>query len=78
MLVRNPGCDVDAITRVVQGVISTAQMESQLGAELSYLLPMEKTAEFPRLFNMIETMSSELGIGSFGMTATTMEEVFHK
>lgn len=51
-------------------------MESDLGAELSYILPREDSAKFENLFEELERSKERLGISSFGASVTTMEEVF--
>jgi hypothetical protein len=49
-----------------------------LGAELTYILPREATGNFEKLFTELESRRNELGINSFGVSVTTMEEVFLK
>ncbi|XP_046544466.1 phospholipid-transporting ATPase ABCA3-like isoform X1 [Haliotis rubra] len=78
VMVKEPNCQVASVTAVVQQHVPTAVMESEINAELSYLLPDDQSANFAALFNEIETRRRELGISSFGTTATTMEEVFLK
>jgi ATP-binding cassette subfamily A (ABC1) protein 3 len=56
----------------------TASLQSEISAELSYLLPFDESANFENLLIEIESKSEDLGISSFGTTATTMEEVFLK
>lgn len=78
VMVKAPGCNVDAITKTVNRVVDSAYLEGEVGAELSFLLPQDQAPKFSELFSMIEKNCSELGITSFGVTATTMEEVFLK
>ncbi|KAK7486554.1 hypothetical protein BaRGS_00022220, partial [Batillaria attramentaria] len=78
VIVKGPNCDVDAVTAAVQREISAAELEAEVGAELSYLLPEDQVSKFPKLFEMIETQEKKLGLTSFGVSATTMEEVFLK
>ncbi len=66
------------MTAVVQQNVPTAVLESEINAELSYLLPDDQSANFAALFTEIETQRETLGISSFGASATTMEEVFLK
>jgi len=58
--------------------VDEAQLESNVGAELSFILPKEKSSQFENLFNDLEQNRSELGIESFGASVTTLEEVFLK
>ena len=78
MMVKGPQCDVLAVTAAVQREVNGAQLESEIGAELSYLLPEEEVSKFAQLFRVMESESEKLGITSFGAMATTMEEVFLK
>lgn len=78
VIVKAPTCNVEAVTAAVEGIITGAYLESQVAAELSYLLPEDQSSKFPQLFRMIETSLEKLGISSFGASATTMEEVFLK
>ncbi|XP_071081906.1 phospholipid-transporting ATPase ABCA3-like isoform X2 [Haliotis cracherodii] len=78
VMVKEPTCRVASVTAVVQRYVPTAVMESEINAELSYLLPDDQSANFAALFTKIETQREKLGISSFGASATTMEEVFLK
>jgi hypothetical protein len=51
---------------------------SEVGAELSFQLPMASSAAFPALFTALETGSASLGIENYGVSVTTLEEVFMK
>ena len=42
-LVKEPHCDPEAVTRLVQHHVPTATLESRAGAELSFILPKEST-----------------------------------
>ncbi|XP_076468788.1 phospholipid-transporting ATPase ABCA3-like isoform X1 [Babylonia areolata] len=78
VMVKGPQCDEAEVTAVIQSQVARATLESHMGSELSYLLPKEDVSLFPKLFRVIERWGAELGITSFGVTATTMEEVFLK
>ncbi|XP_070193926.1 phospholipid-transporting ATPase ABCA3-like [Littorina saxatilis] len=78
VMVKGPQCDVAKVTEVVQREVTGAQLESEVGAELSYLLPKGEVGKFAQLFGVVESQFDKLGITSFGASATTMEEVFLK
>lgn len=42
-LVKEPHCDPEAISRLVQYHVPSATLESRAGAELSFILPKEST-----------------------------------
>ncbi|KAL3853222.1 hypothetical protein ACJMK2_016778 [Sinanodonta woodiana] len=78
VMVKNKTCNVDRVTAVVNNYVPTATLESEISAEVSYLLPFDQSSKFEALFQEIESKMVELGITSFGTSATTMEEVFLK
>ncbi|OWF34668.1 ATP-binding cassette sub-family A member 3-like [Mizuhopecten yessoensis] len=78
VVVKSKTCDVNRLTSLVTSHIPRALVESDISAELSYVLPFEDSPKFEKLFEDIEKNASSLGISSFGTTATTMEEVFLK
>ncbi|XP_007937732.1 phospholipid-transporting ATPase ABCA3 [Orycteropus afer afer] len=75
-LVKEPHCDPEAISQLVCDHVPNATLESNAGAELSFILPKESTPRFESLFAKLEKQQKELGIASFGASVTTMEEVF--
>ncbi|XP_040297886.1 ATP-binding cassette sub-family A member 3 [Bufo bufo] len=76
VIVKHPHCQVEEITDLVTSYVPLATMESNAGAELSYILPKESTHRFEPLFSELELRRDELGIASYGASVTTMEEVF--
>lgn len=49
-----------------------------MGSELTYLLNEDQSSVFERMFRDLENNSEELGITSYGVSLTTLEEVFMK
>ncbi|XP_052780875.1 phospholipid-transporting ATPase ABCA3-like isoform X2 [Mya arenaria] len=78
VMVKGAQCNVQKLTELVQAHISGATLESQISAEVSYLLPFNESRKFEALFQEVEGKMKELGVNSFGVSATTMEEVFLK
>ncbi|VDP81320.1 unnamed protein product [Echinostoma caproni] len=58
--------------------IPEASLRSDHGEELRVLLPLESVDQFPALFADLEACKKELGACSFGISVTTMEEVFFR
>jgi len=77
-IVKNPSCIAENILRVVKRHVPEVELESNVGAELSFVLPKEQSARFEQLFIDLERNQDSLGIGSFGVSVTTLEEVFLK
>ena len=75
-IVKDTDCNVDGITTTINQYVPQAKVDSNVGAELSYVLPKESSDRFEELLTDIETNQKSLGIASFGISETTMEEVF--
>lgn len=78
VMVKKHNCDVSAITNLIAQYVPTAEMSSNIGTELKYILPHDSSHLFPALFSEIEERKNELKITSYGASITTMEEVFIK
>ncbi|CAH2093421.1 unnamed protein product [Euphydryas editha] len=73
-------CREHQITRLVRGHVPRAEKARRHGRELSYILPHYAVHLFPPLFHAIELeirdKTNRLGITSYGVSMTTLEEVF--
>ncbi|XP_057605512.1 phospholipid-transporting ATPase ABCA3-like [Hippopotamus amphibius kiboko] len=76
VMVKEPHCDVKGISQLIHHHVPEARLENNVAAELSFILPKEYTHRFKDLFADLENRQEELGIASFGISITTMEEVF--
>ncbi|XP_036605129.1 ATP-binding cassette sub-family A member 3-like [Trichosurus vulpecula] len=76
IIVKELHCDAEEIRQIVLQYVPNATLNSDLGAELSFILPKESTNRFEVLFTELENKQKDLGIASFGVSVTTMEEVF--
>ncbi|XP_026574339.1 ATP-binding cassette sub-family A member 1 isoform X2 [Pseudonaja textilis] len=75
-----PTIDVSAISNLIMKHVSEAKLVEDIGHELSYVLPYEAAREgaFVELFHEIDDRLSDLGISSYGISETTLEEIFLK
>mmetsp|Transcript_18020 Transcript_18020/g.36628 ORF Transcript_18020/g.36628 Transcript_18020/m.36628 type:complete len:1943 (+) Transcript_18020:73-5901(+) len=69
-------CDDAAIDRLVKGSISDAELLSSVGMEVSYQLPLEAAPKFPDMLTTLDNQLTNLGLVSYGISVTTLEEVF--
>ena len=53
-------------------------MLSNVGAEMTFQLPLTASGAFPALFASLEADAAALGVASYGVSVTTLEEVFIK
>ena len=49
---------------------------SNVGSELAFILPKSEAPHYPKLFKSIDTNLRRLGISSYGVAITTLEDVF--
>ena len=76
IIVKEKGCDVDAITERLQAYVADAELDQNVGAELSYVLPTAEVSKFEAMFLELEQKKADLKISSYGASQTTMDEVF--
>ncbi|KAJ8385274.1 hypothetical protein AAFF_G00191510 [Aldrovandia affinis] len=72
--------DVSLISNVIFKHVPAARMVEDLGHEITYVLPYEyaKDGAFVELFHEIDDRLSDLGISSYGVSDTSLEEIFLK
>ncbi|XP_062985205.1 phospholipid-transporting ATPase ABCA1 [Elgaria multicarinata webbii] len=72
--------DVSAISNLIMKHVPEARLVEDIGHELSYVLPYEAARDgaFVELFHEIDDRLSDLGISSYGISETTLEEIFLK
>ncbi|ODM97667.1 ATP-binding cassette sub-family A member 3 [Orchesella cincta] len=76
VIVKTQECVVENITNVLKTAIPDIEIDQDIGAELSYVLPDSKSHLFSTLFSELEEKRKDLGIASYGASITTMENVF--
>ncbi|XP_060574789.1 cholesterol transporter ABCA5-like isoform X2 [Ruditapes philippinarum] len=80
-MVVDHGGDTDGIKKLVKDHIPECETNRVHGQELDITLPLSQVSKFADLFNTLEarignTDDSNLGISSYGISMTTLEEVF--
>ena len=68
----------DGIVKAVHKYIDNAKILSDVSSELSMQLPLDRVKEFSSLFKDIDGRKDQLGIETYGISITTLEEVFLK
>ena len=69
-------CDVSKTTSLVKECIPGSEVKIDAGGELIFSLPTADSPSFGNLFETLESRRTELDIGNFGLSITTMEDVF--
>eukprot|EP00887_Chlorella_sp_A99_P005937 scaffold29.g5937.t1 len=65
-----------ALLAAVREHVPSAQLLAASAGDVSIRLPKEASAAFPSLLRRLEQQRQELGVGSHGLSVTTLEEVF--
>lgn len=75
---RDADCKSTNVTNLLRKYIPDVEKESEVGTELSYLLDDRNVLVFQNMLQDLENNSEELNIDSYGISLTTLEEVFLK
>ena len=54
VVVKKPQCDSLKVTDIVMSIVEGAEQVTDVGAELSFILPSTSTGSFPALFDALE------------------------
>lgn len=65
-------------TRIIQEYIPDTMVDSNIGSELSYKLDGNFSRYFQPMLKTLEDNSEQLNINGYGISQTTLEEVFLK
>ena len=80
-MVLEPEADLSTIRNLIESQVPGARENRLFGRELSYVLPRSQLDKFPDLFTAMERNKTETsgdGIDSYGVSMTTLEEIFLK
>lgn len=72
----SPSCCHSALTQLVKRHVPQAIPLSSAGGEMSFQLQSANKASFAQLFHELEENLDTLHVGSYGISMTTLEEVF--
>ncbi|XP_061413439.1 LOW QUALITY PROTEIN: cholesterol transporter ABCA5-like [Lethenteron reissneri] len=68
-------CNPEEVTALVLSHVPSARLARRFGAELAYTLPFNDVRSFTGLFSVLDTRT-DLCVHSYGVSMTTLEEVF--
>lgn len=77
-LVKDAACQVDLVTEFFKTYVPNLKQNSNIGSELTYILPSESVSKFPEMLKKLEEKKESLCISSYGLSVTSLEEVFMK
>lgn len=74
--VKNGDCDSNNVTNLLRQYIPGINVQEDIASELAYALPDEYVDKFEKMFEKLEENQENLKLDSFGVSLTTLEEVF--
>ncbi|KAK1930150.1 ABC transporter A family member 1 [Phytophthora citrophthora] len=78
-LVKDDGkCDDKAVSAFINSYVPSAQLLSNVGSEIAFQLPLHSSSSFATMFADMDRQLKSLGLLSYGVSVTTLEEVFIK
>lgn len=66
----------ETLCAIVSGAVREAQLLSNVGTEMSFQLPLGATSTFKPMFEALDTEVERGAIETYGVSITTLEEVF--
>lgn len=75
---KNYNCNSNAVTGLLRRYLPDLQENSENESELTYLLPDDQVQIFHQMFTDLEQNEENLNLKSYGVSLTTMEEIFMK
>ncbi|XP_058837017.1 phospholipid-transporting ATPase ABCA3-like [Topomyia yanbarensis] len=76
--VKGSNCDKELLCGILRRYIPDVRVETDIGSELSFVLKEDYIKLFQQMLEELETQMERCGITSYGISLTTMEEVFLK
>lgn len=69
-------CNTNNVTALLREFIPNLNVYTDVGSELTYVLPENQVDVFEGMLKKLESQQKSLGINSFGISLTNLEEVF--
>ena len=66
------------LIEIVQSIVPEAKLNSNINSEITFLLSVEHSKTFPRLFEELDRQKEDLNLVNVGLSAATVEQVFLK
>lgn len=66
----------ERITQFIQGYVGNVVLERESAAELVYGIKRGESKQIERLINALDQQKQTIGINSYGLAMTTIEDVF--
>ncbi|XP_062542045.1 phospholipid-transporting ATPase ABCA3-like [Armigeres subalbatus] len=76
--VKGADCNKELLCQILSTYIPDVRVETDIGSELSFVLEESYIGSFHKMLEELENRMTECDVSSFGISSTTMEEVFLK
>ena len=77
-VVKDSHCDEDAVQSTIQRFVPQAELVNNIAGEMAYQLPTAASPAFADLFDTFDLNLKSWAIQSYGISVTTLEQVFLK
>ncbi|XP_013143540.1 PREDICTED: ATP-binding cassette sub-family A member 3-like isoform X2 [Papilio polytes] len=77
-IVKKDDCDVLNVTAFFKRHVPDIRENTNIGSELTYILPNDHVSKFPDMLKEFEQKREEMKVSSYGLSVTSLEEVFMK
>ncbi|CAH2037510.1 unnamed protein product, partial [Iphiclides podalirius] len=77
-IVKRDDCNVDEVTAFFRRHVHDVRQNTNIGSELTYILPNEQVSRFPEMLREFEERRESMHVSSYGLSVTSLEEVFMK
>ena len=77
-LVKDANCDEDAVQSTIARYVPQAQLVNNVAGEMAFQLPTASSPAFADLFDTFDAHMTQWAIQSYGISITTLEQVFLK
>ncbi|XP_075973502.1 ATP binding cassette subfamily A member 3 [Anticarsia gemmatalis] len=77
-IVKADNCVVDDVTKFFKAYVPDIKENTNIGSELTYILPNDNVSKFPEMLKEFEAKKESLHVSSYGLSVTSLEEVFMK
>jgi ATP-binding cassette subfamily A (ABC1) protein 3 len=76
VIVKESREDNEALESFILSNVPNSKKVSEVSSEATYLLPKDSSAYFSEFFQKFDEQLKSLGVSSYGVSMTTLEEVF--
>ncbi|XP_072932013.1 phospholipid-transporting ATPase ABCA3-like [Epargyreus clarus] len=77
-IVKKDLCNPQEILTFLKGYVPEVKLNTNIGSELTFTLPKEDIHNFPEMLRKFDEEKDSMGIASYGLSVTSLEEVFMK